>query len=675
MSSYGLHAVIIKDMPIDQAQKISQDFIKNKKRRFFRMAKNGSLRFRNISKQKFLPKSFRTKKINDKISLIYGELKPEFAHLKGEGLSDIVASVKKFFSPRLDDYNNVSKNTINQYGSLPINEMFIYRTPIGGLLNTALNFISLGKWEQLKKRFGYDRLFHVALVCNISNKNIIVEKNEVINISQKYETKETTEVYKINMQGKTPTLLDMLNSVRNKLGDQMFFDYDAFRYPPGNCQWFIRNLLESQGLYNKDVNDFLFQDLSEIYENLPSFVPDIAKTVTSTAAFFNKILGKGMDEESDDDFDDDKDLMYRITELMADIEGDKQFKKWLESVGGSKSSSFIRMIMAKRKADELGEPLKVIKKINEDGTVELIDKDFDKAFKKYKKEGFKEDKINKISKNLLDTMASDKYKKFIESNFNYTKGYYDKYLPKEKPKKEESKSASITKPSKGQKKKVKEVYNQTQKRILEQIEKFRDIKNWQFMNKEEKENLMKDIIDNNLLDEFLRLDTQKGLFNRYVRMYQKRFNIKQIPKLDIEKKGDNLIESDDFLKWVDMREQIVNNTFPDKNFTLNGINSLMKYYEDIENWKLSKSSEKKKICIFYWSTIIKYFLKDEPNFRGIPEYVEKYALSDRFCGDEKMKLEQSKYNNFYIMYNKFKSDVMKNLKKYRDRTYNFNTEI
>jgi hypothetical protein len=73
--NYELHAVIIKkNITQDEARKIAQNIIKDKNKHFMRETKL-SYRFRNISKQKFKPKSFRTKKINKNVSLIFGELK------------------------------------------------------------------------------------------------------------------------------------------------------------------------------------------------------------------------------------------------------------------------------------------------------------------------------------------------------------------------------------------------------------------------------------------------------------------------------------------------------------------------------------------------------------------------------------------------------------------------
>lgn len=74
-AGYALHAVLVKK-PIsnEELKKIHNEFIKDKNKTFFRETKS-SYRLRNIPKQKFDKSTFRTKKINNNISLIFGQLK------------------------------------------------------------------------------------------------------------------------------------------------------------------------------------------------------------------------------------------------------------------------------------------------------------------------------------------------------------------------------------------------------------------------------------------------------------------------------------------------------------------------------------------------------------------------------------------------------------------------
>lgn len=295
--NYALHALVVKK-PIDlkDAQSIADKFIKNVNRHFVRDTKS-SFRFRNIPKQKF--NKFKTKKINDKISLIFGELKPENHHLKGSGIldyfkapvnyvSDKVGMIGKYFSPKLDGYNNKSTKTISKYGNMPVLSMQIFRTPLSNKVNTFLNALSFGKLNTIKKKYGFDEFFHLALVCNLGSKNIMCQKNSVVDITEAYKDKENTEVFNVDMMGKTFTINDMLSKTRERLGDKAFFEYDMLSH---NCQHFVANLLESEGLFKPDVKAFVYQEISEIIKEIPSFSKYLIRGTTDLDALINKLTG------------------------------------------------------------------------------------------------------------------------------------------------------------------------------------------------------------------------------------------------------------------------------------------------------------------------------------------------------------------------------------------------
>lgn len=74
---YMLHAVVVRTpVSAEEINRIHNEFFKDNKRHFMRETKL-SIRMRNIPKNAFEPKSFRSKKINSKITLVYGKLKPE----------------------------------------------------------------------------------------------------------------------------------------------------------------------------------------------------------------------------------------------------------------------------------------------------------------------------------------------------------------------------------------------------------------------------------------------------------------------------------------------------------------------------------------------------------------------------------------------------------------------
>lgn len=341
----ALHDVVIKKpCDLNEAKQVSQHFIKNSKKKFMRETST-SYRFRNLPKSHFISKSFRTKKINNKVSIIIGKLKPEYEHLEGSGITDffkkIGQKVKNVFSPRMDGYNNKTQNMLKLYGNMPIKKLTIYRTPIMKLLNKVMDFVSFGKFEELKKKYGFDELYHLALIADLGNKNIVIEKNEVINVSNSYNTSSKTEKQDVPLNGKEITINEMFENGRKNVGDNKWFLYDPFN---NNCQFFIKYCLESVGLYNEPEKNFLFQDLSGLEKDLPTISKKIAKTTTDVGAVVNKLSGRGdvpfkikKGSKAEKDFinyiiehnlKDDKDDM--------DLDIEKIFQDWSKTQKGMK---------------------------------------------------------------------------------------------------------------------------------------------------------------------------------------------------------------------------------------------------------------------------------------------------------------------------------------------------
>lgn len=72
---YALHAVVIdKKVPKLKAKTMAKDIIKNPNHTFMRETTT-SYRFRNLPKTDFDPKSYRSKVINENVTLIFGRLK------------------------------------------------------------------------------------------------------------------------------------------------------------------------------------------------------------------------------------------------------------------------------------------------------------------------------------------------------------------------------------------------------------------------------------------------------------------------------------------------------------------------------------------------------------------------------------------------------------------------
>lgn len=289
---WAIHTVIIdKSIPFEEALNSFHNIINNPKKKYYRVTKN-SYRFRNIPKTKFIKTTFRTKKVNKDISIVFGVLMPEYKHLEGSGIGDFlkkgVEKVKDIFKPTYK-LNNISTKTLNQYGNKPISSMSVYRTPIQNIINIVLNLLSFGKFEEVKKKYGYDKLFHLALVCVINGKNIIVEKNEVINISTSYNVTNDTETMPVSTGGQILILNKMLENTKKIMGDTKFYQYDA---TDNNCQDFILAILNSNKINTPLVNSFVKQNTEELLKELPEYTSKVSRFLTDTGAIISRILGR-----------------------------------------------------------------------------------------------------------------------------------------------------------------------------------------------------------------------------------------------------------------------------------------------------------------------------------------------------------------------------------------------
>lgn len=309
---YALQAVIVKKtVPKDKALEHAENIIK--KKAFKGSETKLTYRFRAIPKTKFIKESFRSKKINPDITLVFAELKPEFSKLMGRGFFDyfkkgyesaketlgkLVDTTTDYFKPRLDSYDNKTTSMLKQIGDLPITRLQIYKAPLREMFNKALDLISLGAWSKSKKKYGFDTFFHLGLLATLDNgQTYIIEKLDRPSVSQDFNLNEQgLELLDVPLTGlgsKRLTINMMLEDARKAVGDQKFFEYDSFR---NNCQFFVRMLLDNQGLYTEREKNFFFQDISQLVNELPEYVQKFQRFATDTTATVGKITGQGTNE-------------------------------------------------------------------------------------------------------------------------------------------------------------------------------------------------------------------------------------------------------------------------------------------------------------------------------------------------------------------------------------------
>lgn len=192
------------------------------------------------------------------------------------------------------DFNNVSRKTLNNFGNCPIQQLTILRTPIQEVLGVALNALSFGKWYNLMKKYGYDKMFHLSLVavvnCDGKITPVIIEKNEVVNVSQQIKISADSEFMEVPLRNRKIPLDTLVNKTRVMMGDKRFFDYDAFK---NNCQVFINSVLDANDLLTDKEHTFLFQPLDKLHSELDGHISPIAKGITRLGSIVSRLRGDG----------------------------------------------------------------------------------------------------------------------------------------------------------------------------------------------------------------------------------------------------------------------------------------------------------------------------------------------------------------------------------------------
>ena len=199
----------------------------------------------------------------------------------------VTSGVRKGYAP-------AARQMLEKHGNGLIMEAYVRRDPIQSILHTALNAITLGKWNEMRSKLNYDKLFHLGLVVRIRQGQtysmLVIEKNEVINIAPAKRITKDTGYMQVPLNGHSVSLNQLMDNAEKVMGKD-FFLYDAFA---NNCQDFVMALLRGSGFGDARVYGFVKQPIAELIKGLPEYTQKVARTVTDIGAAANYVIeGEG----------------------------------------------------------------------------------------------------------------------------------------------------------------------------------------------------------------------------------------------------------------------------------------------------------------------------------------------------------------------------------------------
>lgn len=202
----------------------------------------------------------------------------------------MVSRIRGLFGARLD-YRPVDRDFLKMRGDWLIDDVTIMRIPLDSKIKTALNILSLGKFEDILKK-NFDELFHLFLKIKLISpdglKNtleITLEKNQTIEINKYVESSsKVTDIMKLVLPETKMTLNTFLQNGLDSVGKEKYFKYDAIA---NNCQNFILILLQGTPKIlelNPGAEKFVLQDTSSLKNELQDYVKTVISKTTDLAA-------------------------------------------------------------------------------------------------------------------------------------------------------------------------------------------------------------------------------------------------------------------------------------------------------------------------------------------------------------------------------------------------------
>jgi len=185
------------------------------------------------------------------------------------------------------------KRVLEDHGTETITSLTLRRNPVSDLITGAMNVVSGGVFNQKLKNQPYDKLFHLGLLVKTDRTSFVLEKIERVNVSYQISSPKGLEQVDVSVPAGL-TVEALINNTKERMGKRNFLDYDGYK---NNCQDFIMNVLEANGLSNDENKKFVKQDTQVLFEDSP-ILAKVSKKLTDVGASFNALFRGGEIEDN-----------------------------------------------------------------------------------------------------------------------------------------------------------------------------------------------------------------------------------------------------------------------------------------------------------------------------------------------------------------------------------------
>lgn len=202
----------------------------------------------------------------------------------GRGIDRAKKAVGSLFS------NNLPKSfrdTLEKYKDNTIVNIQVCREPLTKAVSTFANLITAGTFNEVADKQGEAGFFHLYSLITLDNgTTLIYEKNErpVLQVSNKNPSSNSVS---LNFgYGNNIPLGEFVSNAMKRMGEDKYITYDPIT---NNCQDFLLNSMQANGLSTSDLEQFIKQDVDELIEKTPSFSKQLAKGATGLGGTLREI--------------------------------------------------------------------------------------------------------------------------------------------------------------------------------------------------------------------------------------------------------------------------------------------------------------------------------------------------------------------------------------------------
>ena len=170
------------------------------------------------------------------------------------------------------------RNVLKQYGTANITGIRIRREPLSRVAEGLLQTITLGRWKEIKGNI--DEFFHLYAILYTDKGQFLLEKNETVILKKgTFPLKKDAQEMAVSMVQSVP-LAEFIDKTVKRMGLSDYTTYEGFSL---NCQNFLLNHLQANGLITPQLREFIYQDTKQLVEKTPTFSRWLGKAITDLA--------------------------------------------------------------------------------------------------------------------------------------------------------------------------------------------------------------------------------------------------------------------------------------------------------------------------------------------------------------------------------------------------------